>query len=694
MQVKLALGATALLASLVSAPAAMAGSSASSGSSRLTVTSVSNPHPDLVSGDQVLVRVSRSDVRVTRDGADVTSVFARQPDGTLLGLVTGLHDGRNDIVARGARDRADLVVTDHPGTGPVFSGPQQEPFYCQTTAFGLAAAVPPLCSAPTQVGYEYMSTSGSFKPLADPAVTPGDLAQATVNGKSVPYIIRLEQGTIDRAVYQIAALYDGSNPQPLRPDTSWNRRLIYTFGYGCNSGYHQGANTAGVLNDLFLRQGYAVASSSLNVLNNNCDIVLSAEAAMMLKEHFIDTYGPVVHTIGWGGSGGSIQQYGIADAYPGLLDGIIPAASFPNANGTMFDVVSDCVLMDNYFATHPGYTLAQETAIAGFGYYSSCQSWDASFHPGLEPTASCDASIPASARWNATTNPDGVRCEVAEQMVNELGVDKQTGFVDNYLDNVGVQYGLAALRSGAITAEQFVDLNAGIGGLNTLGAPAPQRETASPQALRAMYQGDLNVSATLGLETTPVIDERDYVDQIPGLNIHTASWSYVTRQRMTEAGDAANQVIIDDTQALAPQANAYNLAQMEQWLDNIEADTGHRSLHEKVAADKPANLVDGCFLTATSTPVPQPGGLSFTGTSGPCPAAYPVYSNPRLVAGQPLDIASLKCALTAINFAAYPVTFTADQRARLRAAFPHGVCDYAVPGPQQAQPRAWLSYGD
>src|SRR5258708_29304212 len=123
MQVMLALGATALLASLVSAPAAPAGSSAPSG---LTVTSVSNPHPDLVSSDQVLVRVSRSDVRVTRDGADVTSVFARQPDGTLLGLVTGLHDGRNDIVARGARDRADLVVTDHPSTGPVFSGPQQE----------------------------------------------------------------------------------------------------------------------------------------------------------------------------------------------------------------------------------------------------------------------------------------------------------------------------------------------------------------------------------------------------------------------------------------------------------------------------------------------------------------------------------------------------------------------------------------
>jgi Tannase-like family of unknown function (DUF6351) len=83
--------------------------------------------------------------------------------------------------------------------------------------------------------------------------------------------------------------------------------LVYTFGGGCNAGYHQGASTGGVLNDLFLAQGYAVASSSLNVLDNNCGPIISAEAAMMVKEHFIETYGPVLHTIGWGGSGGAIQ---------------------------------------------------------------------------------------------------------------------------------------------------------------------------------------------------------------------------------------------------------------------------------------------------------------------------------------------------------------------------------------------------
>jgi Tannase-like family of unknown function (DUF6351) len=65
-----------------------------------------------------------------------------------------------------------------------------------------------------------------------------------------------------------------------------------------------------------------VASNTLNVLNQNCSIPISAEAAMMTKEHFIDEYGSVVHTIGWGGSGGAIQQYGIADMNPGVVDGI------------------------------------------------------------------------------------------------------------------------------------------------------------------------------------------------------------------------------------------------------------------------------------------------------------------------------------------------------------------------------------
>jgi hypothetical protein len=301
---------------------------------QLRIEAVSNPRPDLVSGGQVLLRIAPAadDVRV--NGHDATAAFAAQSDGSLLGLVSGLRDGANIVSATDGGQHATLLVRNHPITGPVFSGHQQVPFFCETQVFGLAPSVQPLCSAPTQVSYRYRTTAGTFAALADPASRPADLASAVVGGRSVPYIVRIERGTIDRAVYEIAALYDGSDPSPLHADTSWNDRLVYTFGGGCNAGYHQGRSTGGVLNDLFLAQGYAVASSSLNVLDNNCSPIISAEAAMMVKEHFVETYGPVAHTIGWGGSGGAIQQYDIAENYPGIVDGIVPGVSFPDPLST------------------------------------------------------------------------------------------------------------------------------------------------------------------------------------------------------------------------------------------------------------------------------------------------------------------------------------------------------------------------
>ena len=42
---------------------------------------------------------------------------------------------------------------------------------------------------------------------------------------------------------------------------------------------------------MMLRQGYAVASSSLNVFGNNCNDVLAAETMMMVKERFVEDTG-------------------------------------------------------------------------------------------------------------------------------------------------------------------------------------------------------------------------------------------------------------------------------------------------------------------------------------------------------------------------------------------------------------------
>jgi len=51
----------------------------------------------------------------------------------------------------------------------------------------------------------------------------------------------------------------------------------------------------------------------------------------MVREHFIEQFGVPVHTIGSGGSGGSMQQFLIAQNYPGLLDGLTTGMSYPDA---------------------------------------------------------------------------------------------------------------------------------------------------------------------------------------------------------------------------------------------------------------------------------------------------------------------------------------------------------------------------
>ncbi len=664
--------------------------------SSLAIAAVSNPRPNLISGGDVLVRVTgaASTPALSVDGRGGTAIAHPQADGSYLALATGLSDGRHRITASLGRQHAEVRVDNHDGNGPVFSGAQQQPFICQTTAYGLPPADPPLCAVPTQVSYLYKNTSNTFVALADPNAVPATAATAFVNGHPAPYVVRLEQGTIDRAVYQIAALYDAAHPDPVPwvAQSNWNRRLVYTFGGGCNGGFHQGNSTGGVVNDLFLAQGYAVASASLNVLNNNCSTIISAEAAMMVKEHFIKVYGPVAHTIGWGGSGGAIQQYDIADQYPGILDGIVPGISFPDPFTTT-GPVTDCKLLDDYFGTTGnGFTPDQMREVSGFTSYDSCRSWEATFANRITATGSCDPSIPTSLLWNPVTNPHGVRCSATEQYVNQLGRDPRTGFTRSPLDNVGVQYGLAALDAGQITAQQFADLNQNIGGFDVTGAPVPARTQGDPRAIVTSYRDDLVNSGGQGLADTAVLDQRIDLDLAGfGNDIHTTDWSYVMRARMTAAGTARNQVIIEDGLATAAQASIYELAAMDRWLTAIDADAAHRPLSVKVAADRPADITDGCFAN-DGTLIHET--LSYQG-NGQCAALFPVAGNTRLVAGEPLSMMALKCALKPIDWAEYPVTFTDAQQAQLRAAFPTGVCDYKRRGVAQRPPAGtWLNYGD
>ena len=100
---------------------------------------------------------------------------------------------------------------------------------------------------------------------------------------------------------------------------------------------------------------------------------------------------------------------------------------------------------------------------------------------------------------------------------------------------------------------------------------------------------------------------------------------------------------------------------MDSWLTN---------------AGKPATLTDGCW-TPTGQLVSEPATWHGSGT---CNTLYPSAGDTRIAAGASTRDDTLKCRLVPLNFASYPVSFSADQQARLHTAFPGGVCDYGSKG--------------
>jgi Tannase-like family of unknown function (DUF6351) len=441
--------------------------------------------PDTVSGGNVLVRINAprgvaiNDLVVLLNGQNVTGVFRPEIGRhSLLGLVDGLAVGENSIVAKAvgpnnqAYRSAEATLTNYPITGPILSGPHEEPFYCMTQLFALPASTNTLgpaldadCSTATRVDYVYRTTAGTFQPLANLTSYPADLAQTTTSeGKSVPYIVRVETGTINRAIYETAVLHDPTTeatPTPFKPPAAWNHRLVYTLGGGCVGGWYiQGASlgNGGILEDLMLRQGYGLAASTLNVFGNNCQDLLAAETIMMVRERFIENFGPVAFTIGYGCSGGSEAAQPISDEYPRLLNGILVGCSFPEVVAAMVNNITDADLFLHYLNTNAtvSWSDAQIEAATGYPTVTTLST----IGPGnavrtKAQGGTCNAIIPKSVQYDAKTNPTGVRCDLYDHLVNVFGRDSATGFARRPIDNVGVQYGLEALSLGAITKQQI-----------------------------------------------------------------------------------------------------------------------------------------------------------------------------------------------------------------------------------------------
>ena len=312
------------------------------------VIEVLSTRADLVSAGNALVAVRiphgvrPGQVRVSVGHRDVTQRFAVRADGRFLGLVRGLDVGRNVIRAKahGARnDRA--VVIDHPNGGPLFSGPQTQHYRCQD------GAIDAQCNEPATYDFLYKSTdpvTADLQPY-DPADPPADVATTTTDqGVEVPFVVRREQGFQDRDRYTIMTLFTPGQPwKAWAPQQQWNHKLLVTHGGGCGASYAPGtpptADYSGTLEGVpavtpsyvtALGLGFATLSTALDNTGHNCSVAMNAESVLMAKERLVERYGELRYTIGTGCSGGSIAQHTVANAYPGIYQGLVTSCSYPD----------------------------------------------------------------------------------------------------------------------------------------------------------------------------------------------------------------------------------------------------------------------------------------------------------------------------------------------------------------------------
>jgi hypothetical protein len=465
-----------------------------------------------------------------------------------------------------------------------------------------------------------------------------------------------------------------------------------------------------------------VAVNMLTDSSLNSNRVVAAETTMMMKEHIVDTYGEIRYTIGTGCSGGSIMQNTVASIYPGLLDGLQVACTYVDSESTGTEV-TESVMLVNYFVTDqfraalpPGLTQAQinirKAAIAGHKDHLGAQSWNNSFggnnQPGqwvpllvVDPTTGALAPVGPprnncqllpSQVYDPVTNPTGYRCGPGDHAVAIWGKAPGTNYARVTRDNVGVQYGLKALASGAITPEEFVTLNERIGGIDVDSKLSTGRMVADPDALTTAYTSGI-LSDGHNLAKVPIIDLRGNDNS----GIHHTWRSFSLRERLDKAnGNHDNHVLWRFGTGLlppAPPAPGSGLTlqlflTMDKWLSNIEADKSSQTIEQKVVKNKPSEAFDFCYLitdTGFTTKVTDQSACDADVTLKP-------FSSPRQTAGGPVSENVFKCQLKTFNTADYNVTFTSAQLARLQSVFATGVCDWSKPGVNQQPANSPLTF--
>ncbi len=311
---------------------------------------------------------------------------------------------------------------------------------------------------------------------------------------------------------------------------------------------------------------------------------------------------------------------------------------------------------------------SRATGVSGF-----CAAWIDTFVPAVDPTLGCAAVVPRTLIYDPFVNDRGARCTLQDANVNLFGRGDDS-FGRRPLDNAGVEYGRAALETGAITVDQFLDLNEGIGGYDPDGIVTPERMIADPDVIEDAYRHGRVLHGDSAVIEVPVIDVDLYSDL--GYDIHDRFRLFSVRDRLEGPdGDPAARTRVIWTRdgggltdlVKAPLPTVEMIGMLAEWLEGTVDGTS-------VAAARPDDVTDSC----------EANGAPFEGDQlyeeqNDCTEAFPVHGDPRTAAGAPRSNQIIKCTLRPVDVGGYGVPFDDAQAARLTRIFPDGACDWDYP---------------
>ncbi|MGJ7583433.1 DUF6351 family protein, partial [Variovorax sp. RHLX14] len=203
--------------------------------------------------------------------------------------------------------------------------------------------------------------------------------------------------------------------------------------------------------------------------------------------------------------------------------------------------------------------------------------------------------------FNRAPNPNRIRCDLFQTNVNLLGKRPGTQEARRPMDNIGVQYGLAALNSGAISVTEFLDLNQKVGGYDGDGNTQAARSEADPDALKLTYAGGFkNSFKGPGLANIPIITQRGNADAVG--DIHDTMQDLIIRARLQRANGRSDMA---GTPVLAGQHSFYAITQLYLFREG-RRDNPAMTAVAKTMKDEDLRGFSDFIATLPAVPAPPP----------------------------------------------------------------------------------------